>query len=166
MQYLIGQIFGLFSTACCLVLPLFKQKRNMLLANGLNNALVIVNILLVDGFGSAALVCAVAVVQVAVMLRHLRLSTPVTQKENHLFLALYTVSGLLGFRTVVDVLPIVGAVFNMLSTFQRDEQRTRWFLLINASTFALYYFIIGSTALFAVLCTIVSTVIALFRYKK
>lgn len=166
MEHMIGQVFGLLSTVCCLVMPQLKEKRNMLLANGLNNALVIVNITLVDGFGSAVLVCAVAILQVFAMLRHLQKETPVTGRENETFLLLYVICGLAGFRTLVDALPVAGAVFNMLATFQRDEQRTRWLLLINAATFAAYYVIIGSTALLSVLCTIASTVFGLIRYKK
>ena len=166
MAYFIGQLFGLLSTACSLARSLFKEKRDMLLANGLNNLLVIVNILLLDGFGSAVLVCATAVVQVLVMLRHLRLSTPVSRAERILFLILFVAGGSLGYRTPLDILPIVGAVFNMLSTFQRDEQRTRWLLLINGSTFAVYYFIIGSTALLSVLCSMASTAFALYCYRK
>lgn len=166
MTYYIGQAMGLLSTACCLLMPLLKKKRQMLWANALNNALVIFNILLLDGFSSAIMVCAVAVVQSLVTIARFSRHTKVTRLENILFLVLYVTCGLLGYRTMVDALPIVGAVFNMLATFQRDEQRTRILLLINAATFAVYYVIIGSTALLAVLCTMVSSLLGLWRYRR
>ena len=166
MTYYIAQAFGLLSTVCCLLMPLLKKKRQMLIANAVNNSLVIVNILLLEGFSSAIMVCAVAVVQSLVAILHITRETKVTRGENILFLVLYVACGLLGFQTVIDALPIVGAVFNMLATFQRNEQRTRWLLLINASIFALYYVVIGSTALLSVLCTIVSTLVGLWRYRK
>lgn len=166
MTYIIGQLFGLLSTACCLLMPQLKKKRNMLFANAANNALVIVNIILLDGFSSAALVCAVGVVQALVAVWHFDRDRAIAPWENVLFLVLYVASGLLGFHRALDALPIVGAVFNMLATFQRDEQRTRWLLLINASTFAVYYALIGSTALLSVLCTIGSTLLGLWRYRK
>lgn len=166
MTYLIGQAFGLLSTACCLIMPQLKKKRDMLYANAANNALVIVNILFLDGWGSAVMVCAVAVVQSLVAIVHFTRDMKISKGENMIFLTLYVVCGLLGFRSGVDALPIVGAVFNMLATFQRDEQRTRWLLLVNASTFAVYYVLIGSTALLSVLCTITSTIVGLIRYRK
>ncbi len=166
MRYELGQAFGLLSTFCCLALPLFKRKKQMLLANGANNLLVIGNILLLAGFGSGVMVCAVAVAQVLVALGQLRQDRRAAEWERGLFLALYVCCGLLGFRSAVDLLPIVGAVFNMLATFQRDEQRTRWLLLVNASIFAVYYVLIGSAALLSALCTVASTVLGLYRGRK
>ena len=166
MIYYIGQAFGILSTVCCLLMPLMKKKWQMLVFNGANNLLVILNMLLIDGVNSAIMVCAVAVVQVLVALRHLNKDTQVTKGENLLFLVLYVACGVIGFRRTFDVLPIVGAVFNMLATFQRDEQRTRVLLFLNASTFAVYYVIIRSTALLAVLCTMVSSLLGLWRYRK
>ena len=165
-MYDIGQAFGLLSTACCLLMPMLKRKQQMLWANAANNALVIVNILLISGFGSAIMVCAVAVAQSLVAIWHINRGTPVSKRENIIFLVLYIGCGVLGFRTAVDALPIIGAVFNMLATFQRDEQRTRWLLLINAAIFAAYYCLIGSAALLSVLCTIGSTLLGLWRYRK
>ena len=166
MKYYIGQAFGLLCTLCCLILPLPKKKLNMLIINAVNNASVVINILLLTGFSSAIMVCAVAVVQSLVAIIHLKKDTSISRGENLLFLVLYVGCGFLGFHTLLDALPIVGAVFNMLATFQRDEQRTRWLLLFNAATFAIYYAIIGSTALLAVLCTIASSILGLVRNRK
>lgn len=165
-RYTLGQLLGLLSTGCCLVMPLFKRKKQMLLANGANNLLVIGNILLLAGFGSGVMVCAVAVAQVLVALEQMRRDRAAAGWENALFLALYVGCGLLGLRSAVDLLPIIGAVFNMLATFQRNEQRTRWLLLVNAAVFAVYYVLIGSTALLSVLCTIASTALGLYRYRR
>lgn len=166
MAYYIGQGFGILSTLCCLLMPQLKKKRDMLIAIALNNALVIVNILLLSGFGSGVLVCVVGVLQALVALAHLTRETPVTRAENILFLVLYLGCGLLGVRTAVDLLPTVGAVFNMLATFQTSEQRTRALLFVNAAFFALYYALIGSTALLSVLCTMGSTALGMWRYRK
>ena len=48
MTYYIGQAFGLLSTACCLVLPILKKKEQMLWTNAANNALIILNVLLIS----------------------------------------------------------------------------------------------------------------------
>lgn len=165
-RYLIAQAFGLLSTLCCLLLPQMPKKRQMLLLSGANNLFVILNVLLLEGFCSAVMVSAAAVLQVWAALRHLRKNTAPTKKESAAFLLLYICCGLLGFQRGVDVLPIVGAVFNMLATFQREEQPTRFFLLLNAATFAVYYILIGSTALFASICAITSAALGLWRCRK
>ncbi len=166
MGYYIGQFFGLLSMVCCLVLPMLKRKQDMLLIAVINNSLAIANVLLISGWGSAIMVCAVGVVQALVAIVHVRKASEVKRSENLLFLVLYIGCGLLGFRTAIDVLPIVGAVFNMLATFQRDEQRTRWLLLCNASVFAVYYLLIRSTNILSCGCAIVSAVMGLWRYRK
>ncbi|MBR2928097.1 MAG: YgjV family protein [Oscillospiraceae bacterium] len=166
MSYYIGQAFGLMSTACCLIMPVLKHKKQMLWTNAANNSFAVLNVLLISGWGSAITVCAVAVLQSIVALGHLKRDTKVSRKENVLFVFLFLGCGLLGYRRPIDVLPIVGAMFNMLSTFQRDEQRTRWLLLVNASIFTVYYAIIGSTATLSCICAIVSTVAGLLRYRK
>ncbi len=145
---------------------MLKHKKYMLWMNAANNALVILNVLLISGWGSAITVCAVAVVQSLVALRHLKRGTEVKKSENLLFLVLFLGCGLLGYRRAVDALPIVGAMFNMLATFQRDEQRTRWLILVNASIFALYYVLIRSTAILSCACAIASTLMGLWRYRK
>ncbi len=166
MLYYLGQAFGLLSTGCCLLLPVLKHKKHMLWTNAANNTLVILNVLLISGWGSAITVCAVAVVQSLVALHHLKRDAEVKRSENLLFLVLFLGCGLLGYRRPVDALPIVGAMFNMLATFQRDEQRTRWLILVNASIFAVYYVLIRSTAILSCACAIFSTLAGLWRYRK
>lgn len=166
MSYYIGQAFGLLTTACCLTMPVLKRKKHMLWLNASNNTFAVLNVLLISGWSSAITVCAVAVVQSLVALWHLRNDTQVKKSENLLFVFLFLGCGVLGYRRPIDLLPIVGAQFNMLSTFQRDEQRTRWLLLANASIFTVYYAIIGSTATLSCVCAIVSTVAGLLRYRK
>ena len=83
-----------------------------------------------------------------------------------LFLVLYIGCGLLGFRRAIDVLPIVGAVFNMLATFQRDEQKTRVLIFFNAGTYFSYYLALGATSMFAELLAAITALIGLVKYRK
>lgn len=53
----------------------------------------------------------------------------------HRFWVRYIVCGFVGYTGPVELLPIVGALFNMPATFQRDVQKTRVLLLINVSFF-------------------------------
>lgn len=166
MQYYVGQAFGLLGTICCLILPFLKKKWQMLILTALANIFCGLNLVLIGQVSSVIFIYVVAVVQSAVALWHLKRDTQITKVENILFLLLYVVCGALDLGGWVDVIPIVGAVFYMLATFQRDVRKTRTLLLVNSLTFTAYYFLVRSTAIFATLITISSTLLAMYRYKK
>lgn len=166
MNYYIGQALGLLGTLCCLVLPFMKKKWQMLALTAAVNIFCAINLVLIGQVGSVILIYVVAVVQTIVALWHLRRDTAVTKAENIIFLLLYVVCGALDLRSVIDVIPIGGAVFHMLATFQRDVQKTRWLLLFNSATFMVYYLLVGSTSVFSTLITMTSTLIAMYRYRN
>ena len=173
LLYIIAQAFGIFATLCCFAMPLFKKKWQMLLVNVAGNLFFILNLLLLGahsgdwlGNATAMIVNLVSLVQVLISYRHVQKSTPVTKAENLVFLALYVGMGFIGFNRALDFLPIIASVFNMLAVFQKDEQKTRYLVLCNASIFCTYYIIIGSTSLLAELMAVITTVIALIKYRK
>ena len=174
LTYLIAQGFGIFATLCCFAMPLFKRKWQMLLINIGGNLFFILNLLLLGlhetgnlfANATAMLVNVVSLVQVLISYYHVKKDTPVTTVENILFLLLYVGMGFMGYNRILDLLPIVASVFNMLAVFQKDEQKTRILVLCNASIFCSYYIIIGSTSLLAELMAVITTVIALIKYRK
>lgn len=174
LTYLIAQAFGIFATISCFIMPLFKRKWQMLLVNVAGNLFFILNLLLLglhetgDLFANATamIVNLVSLVQVLISYWHVKNGTPVTTPENIIFLLLYVGLGFVGFNRALDLLPIIASVFNMLAVFQRDEQKTRILVLCNASIFCAYYIILGSTSLLAELMAVVTTAIALIKYRK
>lgn len=173
MIYYLAQAFGIFATLCCFIMPLFKKKWQMLLVNVAGNLFFILNLLLLGANegnlfvnSTAMIVNLVSLLQVLLSYWHVQKEKPVTKAENILFLLLYVGLGFVGFYRALDFLPIIASVFNMLAVFQRDEQKTRILVLCNASIFCAYYIIIGSTSLLAELLAVVTTVIALLKYRK
>lgn len=173
MIYFIAQAFGIFATICCFIMPLFQKKWQMLLINAGGNLFFILNLLLLgasagDLFANATalIVNMVSLIQVFISYYHVQKNIPVTVWENIVFLVLYVGLGFVGFNRALDLLPIVASVFNMLAAFQRNEQKTRYLILCNASIFCLYYIIIGSTSLLAELLAVITTVIGLVKYRK
>lgn len=171
--YIIAQIFGILATLCCFAMPLFKKKWQMLVILEFGNLFFILNLLLLGAHegnlflnASAMIVNGVSFVQGILSYLHVQKQTPVTTAENIIFLILYVGLGALGFNRALDLLPIIASVFNMLAVFQKDEQKTRYLVLINASIFCTYFILIGSTSLFAELMAIISTVIGLIKYRK
>ena len=174
LNYIIAQAFGIFATLCCFAMPLFKRKWQMLLVNVAGNLFFILNLLFLGYYetgnlfanATAMIVNVVSLVQVLISYWHVKQGTPVTTAENIIFLLLYVGMGFIGFHRALDFLPIIASVFNMLAVFQKDEQKTRYLVLGNASIFCAYYIILGSTSLLAELMAVITTVIALIKYRK
>lgn len=166
MVYYIGQALGVVSAVCSLILPMLKKKSQMLVMTMFTNGLVALNLVMIGEFGSAVLIHSLAVVQAVVSLRHVRRESAVTRLETGVFFVLYVACGLLGYHRLIDLLPIVGSLFNMAATFQKDVQKTRVLLLLNVTPFLIYYLIVGSTSALMVSCTIVTTLIAMIRDRK
>ena len=173
MIYYIAQGFGLFATVCCFIMPFFKKKWQMLLVNVCANLFFIMNLLLLGANegnlfanSTAMIVNLVSLLQVLLSYWHVLKEKPVTTVENIIFLILYVGMGFIGFNRALDLLPIISSVFNMLAVFQRDEQKTRFLVLCNASLFCAYYIIIGSTSLLAELLAAITSLAALIKYRK
>lgn len=178
MAYIIGQIFGLMSTVCTIILPFFKKKWQILVLNIGVNLLVAGNMVLIGQIGSAIFLCLVAVVQSIVSMVHDTKGTPVSLGEKVLFLLLYVGFGIFGIVTapgfvpelswenLLELMPIVGALMLFFSVFSKDEQTLRKFLLANATIWTLYTAIIGSTVFFTDLAAAISTIAALYKYRK
>ena len=178
MSYVIGQICGLLSTVCTIILPFFRKKWQILALNIGINLLVAGNMVLIGQIGSAIFLCLVAVVQSIVSMLHDTKGTPVSLAEKILFLVLYTGFGFFGivsapnfvwelsWANALELLPIIGALMLMFSVFSKEEQTLRKFLLANALIWTCYTGIIGSTVFFTDLASTVSTATALYKYRK
>ena len=178
MAYYLGQVFGLVATALCMVAPFFKKKWQMLVNTVLINSFLALNYWLIGAMGSAFSMCVVAVIQAILTLIHVTTDTKVTLAEKIVFCALYVGCGFYGLVTapgyvpginsqnLLELLPIAGAIFNMICVFVRDEQETRKFLLLNALAWCVYTAVIMSTSFFAEFFAAASSAIALYKYRK
>ncbi len=166
MAYYIAQFFGLLVTAGVIITLQLKKKKQMLIVSVAVNALSAANILLLDGFNSGVMVCLVAVLQLFISLWHEAKNTESGLAEKIVFLVLYVAGGLMGYNTPLDLLSTAAAVFYMLAVFQKKEQNIRLMLLVNLSMWTVYHSILGSTAVFAQIAGIISSLIALYRYRN
>ena len=164
--YWTGQAIGILVTIGAIINLQLKKKQHMYILSIVVNILSALNILLLDGFSSGVIICLVADIQIAMAIWHDKKQTQAKLPEQIIFFALYVAGGLLGFNTWIDILSIVAAALYMFAMFQKKEQNIRLFLLGNMATWTVYHAILGSTAIFAQLAGIVSSVIALIRYRK
>ncbi len=166
MMYYIGQALGILVTLGAILTLQLKNKTQMLIVSAVVNILASLNILFLDSFSSGVIINLVAVIQIVISLWHERTDTDVSLVEKIIFFILYVSGGLIGFKSPVDILSIIAAVFYMLAMFQKKEQRIRLFLLGNMLSWTVYHTILRSSAVFAQLAGIISSIIALIRYRN
>ncbi|MBQ8014724.1 MAG: YgjV family protein [Clostridia bacterium] len=166
MVYYIGQALGIIVTVGAILTLQLKKKNQILTVSAIVNILAALNILLLDEFSSGVIINFVAVLQILLSFWHEKKGTEVPLVEKIVFLLLYVGGGAMGFEKWIDLLSIVAAVFYMLAMLQKKEQNIRLLLLANMATWTVYHSILGSTAVFAQLAGIVSSLIALYRYRK
>ncbi len=166
MAYYIGQAIGVLVAIGAVVNLQLKKKRRMLLLSIVVNMLSALNILLLGQSGSGVVIMVVAIVQILFSLWHDKKDTDVTLIEKILFFILYVFGGALAYKSPIDLLSIVAAVCYMFAMFQKKEQNIRLFLLVNMSSWTVYFIVLKSTAVFAQLAGIISSLIALYRYRK
>ena len=176
--YLLGQSLGIISTGCAIARPMCKQKRNILLLNIAINVLISANYILIGRFGSASMVCAIAVIQSLVTLRHNANGTTTRLGEVLLFSALYLGFGIFGILSapgfvpvlnrdnLLETMPIIGTFTMMAAIFTPREQDTRKFLLINGIIWTTYGIIRGSSTFMTNAVSGLAAGIALIRYRK
>ena len=178
MAYIIGQIFGLLTIVCSLILPFMKKKWQLLSTNIAINGLVILNLVLIGQFGSGCYLCMVAIVQSGLALLRTKSDKQVGILETILFTIAYVGFGFFGiitapgfvpeinYRNLLELLPICGALSQMICVFVRDEQATRRWILATSLFWLVYSTAIGSSVAFNDLLSVISTVSALYKYRK
>ena len=178
MSYWIGQGFGILSTITDISIPQFKKKWQMLIANILVNTFLLLNLVFLGQIGSGIFLFAVAIIQAIVNLIHTLKEQPPQKWEYILFFCLYVGLGFYGLVTapgfvpaingknLLELLPIIGAVFSMLFVSTRDESIARRYLMVCNIMWATYHTIIGSTAVLGAIFSGVSCMIAMIRDHK
>lgn len=177
-MYILGQILGLIGTAVTIATPQFRTKFQILFCNASVNALNALSFAMLGQTGSAVYLCLIAIVQTLVSMWHEKKQTAVMTWETILFFILYAGFGFYGMissdgfvwaitiHNLLQLLPIIGAVMLMFSVFTKGEQKTRFFLLLNGAAWLIYTAAIGSTVFFSSVASIVSTITALWKYRK
>lgn len=177
-MYLLGQICGVIGTIITIIQPQFRSKVQILICGILVNAMSSLNFALIGQTGSAVFLCLIAIVQSLIAIWHERHGTKVSIFESILFFFLYVGFGLFGmisaegflweisWKNALELLPTIGALMAMLSVFAKGEQKTRVFLLLNGTAWVAYTAVIGATTFFTTVASLISTIIALWKYRN
>ena len=178
MAYWLGQFCGILATVGCIIVPFFRYKWQMLADVVATNLLMALNFILIGQIGSAAFLCGVATVQGVISLVHNQQKEDAGKVEIGVFFLLYLVLGFYGLvagpgyvpgingRNLLELLPICGALFNMVFILVREPKTARRVLLLINVIWAVYSAIVGAAAFFAEVVTMMTTLYAMYRYRK
>ena len=175
---LIGQGFGILATIVGIALPVFKKKWQMLVMSICNNIFNALNLIFLSTIGSGIFLFVVACAQAIVNLVHALKDTEGKLFEKILFAVLYLGLGFYGLFTragyvpgfnwgnILELLPIIAAVMNMLFVFSKGETRARIFFVLCNALWLIYFIIIRSTSGLGAGFSVVSGLIALIGYAR
>ena len=178
MAYWIRQFCGLLATVGCVIVPFFRYKWQMLADVVATNLLMALNFILIGEVGSAAFLCGVATVQGVLSLIHNQRDRAAGKTEIGIFFVLYLVLGFYGLMSrpgyvpginggnLLELLPIFGALLNMVFILVKDPKTSRKVLLGINVTWAIYSAIVGAAAFFAEVVTMGTTLWAMYHYRN
>lgn len=178
MSYIIGQTLGVVSTVCAIFRPFCKKKWQIMLLNAAINLLVASNYLLIGSFGSASVLCLLAIVQSLVSAVHDRRGTQPGLWEIALFTAGYLIVGLISIVTapgfvwalstdnLLELMPIAGSMLMMAALFAPEPQTIRKFLLANSIIWTTYAILRGSSTFMTNAVSGTASAAALWKYRK
>ncbi|MBQ8868374.1 MAG: YgjV family protein [Oscillospiraceae bacterium] len=163
---IVAQIIGIVVTILCIVSTQLKRKWQMLFISFVANFLNVIMFFLLNGVTSAVMVSLTASAQCAVNCFLAYKNKEPSTIQRIIFTVLYVVSGVLQYSVFLDILPILASLLFMVSVFQKTEQKLRIFCLANAVVWIVYDSIIGTTAVLGQIFSLVSILVALYRYRK
>ncbi len=163
---LIADILGILVFVFSLISCQMKRKQHMMLISAAANLISGMSFLfLSQRISSAVMLNFTAVAQCLSSSFHAYKDAEISKTEKVVFLVLYTICGATAFKVPLDLMPITGSLVFMISAFQKSEQRIRYYMLVNALIWIIYDIIVGSTAVFSQIFSLISLLISLYRFR-
>ena len=171
---LIGQIFGILTTVCAIVTTQLPKRWQMMLGTMVVNIISTLNILFVGAGLTVCMANIVASIHAPINAYRAKkgLDTPLAEKL--VFSGLYFVAwgfGLYlslkaGTASWLDILPLIATAFFVGKMLLPRERDMRICLLGNAVVYTVYHTIYKNSGVFAHIFTIISVIVALYRYRE
>jgi len=175
---ILGQILGVIVTVLCIVVTQFPKRWQILVGNAIANICSAANMFLVGkdptSTVTAVFPCIVAVIHCTYNAYRAKKELPSSVGEKVFFSLLYLAAWGVGFvlsllggtASALDLLPLLATAFFVASVFMPRERNMRLCMLGNATVYIIYNAILFNSAIFAHIFTVVSILIALFRYRE
>lgn len=164
-EEIIGQIFSIIGMALTVVSFQMKTKKQILAMQTVGSAFFLASYVL---FSSWAAVC----LNVVFMIRNTVFYFKDKKWASHgiwlySILALVIIAGALGFKSYIDIIPIVGSIFGTVAAYMKKENMFRLLKLGDSPCWLIYNISIPSIG--GIICesiNIVSILVGIIRYRK
>ncbi|MDD3186867.1 MAG: GNAT family N-acetyltransferase [Bacilli bacterium] len=161
---LIAQILALLGILTNIVGIQLKKKNNILIAFMLANFLFALCFALLNAY-SGALICMIAAIQTLVKYYFDKKDKVFPKYLTATYIVISIISGLLTYKTVIDILPVICSILYTMSIIQEKESTLRFITLFNVILWTIYDFAVGAyTAGINDIFLTSSTLIAIYRY--
>ena len=171
---LIGQIFGILTTVSAVISTQMPKRWQMMLGTMVVNIFSTLNVLFVGAGLTVCMANIVASIHAPINAYRAKkgLNTPFAEKL--VFCVLYFVAWGVGFYLSVkagtaswlDLLPLIATAFFVAKMLLPRERDIRLCLLGNSLVYIVYHSIFKNIGVLAHIFSLVSTVIALYRYRE
>ena len=165
-MYILAQVLGIQASIIAIISFNLRKKWQILLLGMFANFLSTIVFLLLKGFGSAVVINIIAVVHCGINTYLSYNGKEASMMQKVVFMLLFLVGGILSYNVPLDILPISASFAFAMSVFQNKEQRLRMFSLVNVALWIVYDAIVGTTAIFGQIFSLVSILIALYRFRR
>ena len=174
MAEILGQFFGILVMIGCIVNNQFPKRWQMLLGLAVINLFSSLNQLLVGSGLTAALLGFVAVIHCPINAYKSKKELPIHLWENIFFSILYLSAWVVGFIVstkngtplYLDIMTLLATVCFLGSVFFPKERDIRLCTLTNSFIYFVYDTLNLNIAAVAKLFSVISAVIALYRYRN
>lgn len=162
---IIGQIFSIIAMALTVLSFQMKTKKQILIMQTVGSAFFLASYIL---FGSWAAVC----LNVVFLIRNTVFYFKDKKWASHgiwlyFILALVIAAGSLGFKTYLDIIPIIGSIFGTVAAYMKRENMFRLLKLGDSPCWLIYNISIPSIGgSICEIINIVSILVGLIRYRK
>lgn len=165
MILVIGQIFGLLNGLFAIISVNAKNKINMLYWSFFANLFAGINMYVLRQM-SFVYIIIITLVQIIINIIHCKRNNSAGYFERTVFFILFVSAGALGYKSIKDILPIAAVISSMFAIFQKDEQRSRLWYLLNGGINLFYAYLAGSSMVISHLINIASILAGLYRFRN
>ncbi len=144
-MYIISQILGAIGAISNIVSMQIKDKKHILFVFIIAGLAFSASYVLLGAY-SGALICFIATVQTVI-----NYILEVKQKKfpnwlGFIYIIIAIICGFVGFKSIIDILPVIAGVTYVLSILQEKEKHIRIISLTNAIMWLIYDLIVGAYA--------------------
>ena len=165
-NFIVAQVFGVLGVIASVCSMQFKKRKTIFVVLLLLNLFSALNFVFLGTFASAY-ICFFAILEMAINYLFERKKKPVPKIVVGIYIIINILLGAISFAGPLDLIPICCALIFCATLLTKKEQNIRKLMILNQTLWLVFDLVVGAY-FFAVsnVLTIVSTVVALYRFSK